>query len=266
MRSMMVTCDAHFSRYSMCSLDVVKKKRRGIVTHSMHGKRCSRCSKCTDLSHSWRLTGLDALRLEPRPLVVDRHVLTLHPHRVVASQVDALSAVQPTTYRQLLEFHADSARRVAWADAACIRSARASRHSRRWARRARRHVHFRATHPHGAVALSRACGMAADAVSTRRSSAACRGSRSAQTRRHIRANFPNPASNTKGGAKGKTEAWETHHGAVGYGTREMNRLHLMRKLADERIDGGAVEAGRCPDRVGAGEDARAKSVRRRGRG
>src|SRR6266851_5843460 len=124
MRSMMVTCDAHFSRYSMCSLDVVKKKRRGIVTHSMHGKRCSRCSKCTDLSHSWRLTGLDALRLEPRPLVVDRHVLTLHPHRVVASQVDALSAVQPTTYRQLLEFHADSARRVAWADAACIRSAR----------------------------------------------------------------------------------------------------------------------------------------------
>jgi hypothetical protein len=25
MRSVMVTCDAHFSRYSMCSLDVVKK-------------------------------------------------------------------------------------------------------------------------------------------------------------------------------------------------------------------------------------------------
>ena len=46
------------------------------------------------------------LRLEPRHLIVDRHVLPLHPHRVLAPKVDALPAVQPTTDRQLLELHA----------------------------------------------------------------------------------------------------------------------------------------------------------------
>jgi len=48
--------------------------------------------------------------------------------------------------------------------------------------------------------------------------------------------FPDPRQ--QAGQKGKAR---THHGTIGHGTREMNRLHLVRKFADERIDGGAVE-------------------------
>ena len=33
------------------------------------------------------------------------------------------------------------------------------------------------------------------------------------------------------------EKKETHHKTVGYRAREMNRLHLLRKSANERVDG-----------------------------
>jgi hypothetical protein len=64
---------------------------------------------------------------------------------------------------------------------------------------------------------------------------------------------------------------EMHHDTVRYRTREMNRLHFLRKSANDRIDGGASKTrnvhaqykqararaptDRCPDRVDAGEDA-----------
>ena len=85
------------------------------------------------IAHLSRLD-LNCSRLEPGPLIVDRHVLPLHPHRVLAPEVDALSAIQPLPYGQILEFHAHPApapaRRVVitvtCTAIACVRSGRAA--------------------------------------------------------------------------------------------------------------------------------------------
>ena len=56
-----------------------------------------------------------------------------------------------------------------------------------------------------------------------------------RTWEHIRAIPPTRVNNDGGGWNGK----ETHHETVGYRTREMDRLHLLRKSTNERIDGEA---------------------------
>jgi hypothetical protein len=45
-------------------------------------------------------------RFESGHLVVDRHILPLYPHRVIAPEIDAVATVEPTADRKLLEFHA----------------------------------------------------------------------------------------------------------------------------------------------------------------
>ena len=69
---------------------------------------------------------LTRLRLESGYLVVDRGVLPLYPHRVVAPEVDAFATVEPTADGKLPEFgaspatHAGAAQRTAQGGAARV--------------------------------------------------------------------------------------------------------------------------------------------------
>jgi hypothetical protein len=89
--------------------------------------------------------------------------------------------------------------------------------------------------------------MAVDGEWTRRVDGACREFRNGRMLEHIRAIF---VSTRLVGEKGKGK--RTHHETVRYGTRDMDRLHLLWKSANERIDQVDCKTLRCARAVRAG--------------
>lgn len=192
---------------------------------------------------------LKYLRLESGYLVVDRDVLPLYPHRVVAPEVDAFATVEPTADGKLPEFgaspatHAGAAQRTAHGGAARVVWAVddkvlamppdvvEARHRQRDIARVcetRTRVDLRLLHVGQPLAAGRRVVQVEHVESPEARKRGCV--------------LVLSSPNSKSEAEGEATAEGTHHETVGRGAREVYRLHLAWQSANERIDSEAGEA------------------------